>query len=218
MVRSASAAGMLPLGAEKLFTRRAATPGEAITPGPASRGPRRRRPMCLEVRDSPIHGKGVFTTESIRKHSAISKVNIVREITDEKPLDPDNGELLHHCHWYPDGTMVLVGEPHRYLNHSCAPNTFVYSVNRAYYLLAMRDIRENEELTLEYSLTFVEGETWDCRCGSPSCRGRYRMGFRYMSDSQKMEFLPYLDPWFAQVHADLIETVIRRQLASAEGP
>jgi len=76
--------------------------------------------MSLEVRDSIIHGKGVFTTEHIPKHSVISRVNIVREVTDEYPLDPAKGELHRHCHWYPDGTTVLVGEPHRYLNHSCS--------------------------------------------------------------------------------------------------
>ena len=209
--------GVFHLGAERVFAQTAATTKDAITVPPTSCSLTRRRPMCLEVRDSPIHGQGVFTTESIRKHSVISKVNIVRNITDEKPLDPDKGELLHHCHWYPDGTMVLVGEPHRYLNHSCAPNTFVYSTNKVYYLLAMRDIRKDDELTLEYGLTFVEGDTWDCQCSSPNCRGRYRTGFRYMSDSQKLDYLPYLDPWFAQVHADLIETVLKRQLAHAAG-
>jgi len=34
--------------------------------------------MSLEVRDSIIHGKGVFTTAHIPKHSVICRVNIVR--------------------------------------------------------------------------------------------------------------------------------------------
>ena len=41
--------------------------------------------MSLEVRNSPIHGKGVFTTQPLKKHSVISKRKIVREITDSEP-------------------------------------------------------------------------------------------------------------------------------------
>lgn len=54
--------------------------------------------MSLEVRDSIIHGKGVFTTAHVPKHSVISRLNMVREVTDEHPLDPAKDELHHHCH------------------------------------------------------------------------------------------------------------------------
>lgn len=168
--------------------------------------------MSLEVRDSIIHGKGVFTTAYVPKHSVICRVNIVREVTDEYPLDPGKGELEHHCHWYPDGTTVLVGEPHRYLNHSCEPNTFYYTINKVIYLIAMRDIQEDEELTLEYSLSNFSGKVLDCKCGSPNCRGRHRRGFRYMNESQQMEYLPYLDPFIVEVLPDSIQEILDRQL------
>ena len=168
--------------------------------------------MSLEVRDSVIHGKGVFTTAYTPKHSVISRVNIVRKITDENRLDPDKGELEHHCHWYADGTTVLVGEPHRYLNHSCEPNTFYYTVNNASYLIAMCDIQEDEELTLEYSVTNFGGKVWDCKCGSPNCRGRHRCGFHYMSESRQMQYLPYLDPIIVKVFPDSIQEILDRQL------
>lgn len=168
--------------------------------------------MSLEVRDSIIHGKGVFTTAHVPKHSVISRVNMVREVTDEHPLDPAKGELHHHCHWYPDGTTGLVGEPHRYLNHSCEPNTSYYTVNKVCYLMAMRDIQEDEELTLEYSLVNFGGQVWDCRCGSPDCRGRHRCGFRYMNESRQMQYLPYLDPFVVEVFSDSIQEILDRQL------
>lgn len=168
--------------------------------------------MSLEVRDSIIHGKGVFTTEHIPKHSVIGRVNIAREVTDEHPLDPAKGELHHHCHWYPDGTTVLVGEPHRYLNHSCQPNTFYYTINKIGYLMAMRNIQEDEELLLEYSLCDFTGQVWDCKCGSPNCRGRHRCGFSYMSESRQMQYLPYLDPFIVQVYSDSIQEILDGQL------
>ena len=168
--------------------------------------------MSLEVRDSIIHGKGVFTTAHIPKDSVICRINIVREITDENPLDPSKGELEHHCHWYPDGTTVLVGEPHRYLNHSCEPNIFFYTVNKVIYLIAMCDIQADEELTLEYSVTNFDGQVWDCKCQSPNCRGRHRCGFRYMNESRQMQYLPYLDPFIVEVFSDSIQEILDRQL------
>jgi SET domain-containing protein len=168
--------------------------------------------MSLEVRDSAIHGKGVFTTERIQKHSVIGKVNIVREITEEHPLDPSKGEFYYHCHWPPDGTQLLVGEPHCYLNHSCEPNTFYYTMNKVPYLMAMWHILQNEELTLEYSLCNIGGQVWECKCGAPNCRRTHRCGFRYMDDSRQMQYLPYLDPFIVQVHTDLIQELLNRQV------
>jgi hypothetical protein len=168
--------------------------------------------MSLEVRESIIHGNGVFTTERIPKHSVICRLNIVREITDEHPLDPDNGELRQHCHLYPDGTMVLFSEPYCYANHSCEPNTFLYTINKVSYFIAMRDIQQDEELTLEYGLGEFSGQIWDCKCGSPNCRGRHRCGFSYMSESRQMQYLPYLDPFIVQVYSDSIKEILDRQL------
>ena len=170
--------------------------------------------MSLEVRHSTIHGKGVFTTAPISKHSIISRVNIVREVTSEHPLDPEKGELEHHCHWYPDRTTVLIGEPHRYLNHSCEPNVFYYTTNKIIFLLAMRDIKENEELTLEYSLCNFGGKVWDCRCGSSNCRSRHRCGFQYMTEAKQIQFLPYLDPFIVEVYSDSIQKILDKQLMS----
>jgi SET domain-containing protein len=128
--------------------------------------------MSLEVRDSIIHGNGVFTTEFIPKHSVICRVNVVREITDEHPLEPSKGELLHHCHWYPDGTQVLFSEPHCYTNHSCEPNTFFYTLNPISYFIAMRDIQQDEEITLEYSLSDIVSVRSVGRSGTVNAGGR----------------------------------------------
>ena len=77
--------------------------------------------MSLELRDSSIHGRGVFTTKNIPKHYVACRVEVIREITDERPLEAEKGELLHHCHWYPEGTQFLLAKPYCYINHSCKP-------------------------------------------------------------------------------------------------
>jgi len=168
--------------------------------------------MSLELRDSCIHGKGVFITKPVRKHSIICKVAIVRTVTENRPLDASKGELLHHCHWHPDGEMILLDEPFCYFNHSCQPNMFYYTVNRPIYCLAMHDIAENEELTLDYSLCNMGGREWDCHCGSANCRGRHRCGFRYLEHTRQIHYLPYLDPFIVAVHSDTIQEILERDL------
>ncbi len=168
--------------------------------------------MSLIVKDSSIQGKGVFTTEYIPRHSIIGSINIVREITEEQPLNPAEGELEYHCHWYPDGTTVLVDEPHCYMNHSCDSNTFLYTVNMVSYLVAMRDISKDEELTLDYSLCNFAGKDFDCKCGSPGCREFHQCGFRFMDKSRQAKYLPYLDPFIVQCHQDEMQEILEGQL------
>lgn len=55
-----------------------------------------------------------------------------------------------------------------FINHSCEPNVgFAGNI----VLVAMRDIRAGEELTTDYALFDDHGQTMECRCGTPSCRG-----------------------------------------------
>jgi hypothetical protein len=167
--------------------------------------------MAIEVRESKIAGQGIFTTDFIAKHSVILQVKFLREITEEKPIDPKKGEQLDHCYWLPDSRQMLVAEPECYTNSSCLPNAFLYSVNRKCYLLAIRDIQNDEEITLNYSLLIAEGDDLECTCGAPSCRGNHKLGFFSMPQEEQLRYLPYLDPWFAQVHADRIEQLLKPQ-------
>jgi D-alanine-D-alanine ligase len=53
-------------------------------------------------------------------------------------------------------------------NHSCDPNTVFVGLN----LVARRDIRAGEELTVDYATFYDQHMTpFDCACGSPRCRG-----------------------------------------------
>ena len=88
---------------------------------------------------------------------------------------------------------MLIRTPAGYLNHSCAPNVYVYSVDRRRFILAMRDIASGEDLLFDYSINGVDGDVWVRNCGARDCRGRHRRDFFD---------LPYLDPWFADVSAE----------------
>lgn len=63
------------------------------------------------------------------------------------------------------------GRGFRYINHSCAPNTFTrLTADRAEFY-ALRRIRAGEELTVDYGLSHHDGRL-PCRCGAAGCRGR----------------------------------------------
>jgi hypothetical protein len=168
--------------------------------------------MSIEIRNSRIVGKGIFTTAFISKHSVILKVKFLREITKIKPLEPEKNEQFDHCHWLPDGRQMLVSEPECYTNNSCEPNAFLYSVGQQYYVLAMRDIQKDEEITLCYDLLVVDGGSWECKCGTHNCRGFHKFDFFLLPREEQLKYLPYLDPWFAEVHADKIEKLLKGEI------
>lgn len=126
----------------------------------------------LEVRESRIHGKGVFarkrfparrkigelTGELIsireaRRRAKRSDVVTIVEFEDDKALDVANDPCL------------------RYVNHSCAPNTFLRRANRRVELYTLREIRPGEELTCDYGETHHDGKL-PCQCGAKGCRSR----------------------------------------------
>jgi len=58
-------------------------------------------------------------------------------------------------------------------NHSCDPNTEFVGLN----LVARRDIRGGEELTVDYATFYDRHMTpFDCTCGAATCRGRVEGG------------------------------------------
>jgi hypothetical protein len=60
----------------------------------------------------------------------------------------------------------------RFINHSCNPNARLHEFRcgmerRVVYVVAIRDVTTNEELTIDYGPKWLDGE---CLCGSADCR------------------------------------------------
>jgi len=58
----------------------------------------------------------------------------------------------------------------RFMNHSCAPNTYIRCTTSCAEFYALWDIGAGEELTCDYGETQHEGSL-ACKCGAPNCRG-----------------------------------------------
>ena len=116
----------------------------------------------IEIRNSPISGKGLFAKKLIHKNSTVVAWHpkiLTREEANKLP------ELEKKHYLYPDGKMMLwMQAPERYINHSCEPNTKVVGQSD----VALRDIQPGEEITSDYM--DLETESFQCHCGSNSCR------------------------------------------------
>ncbi|HEY3664064.1 MAG TPA: SET domain-containing protein-lysine N-methyltransferase, partial [Chthoniobacterales bacterium] len=68
------------------------------------------------------------------------------------------------------------GNEARWINHSCAPNCKTIERHGRVYIVALRNVKEGEELFYDYSLEPADRRTkalerlFACHCGSPDCR------------------------------------------------
>lgn len=133
--------------------------------------------FLVEVRASPIHGKGVFALKCIRKGRRIIEYKGQRvRWADHRAEKRSHTELFHVS-----PTHVINpkrgGNIARFINHSCAPNCEAILEDRRVFIYALRTLRPGEELLYDYGLVLGRRFTRDdvlrhrCRCGAPRCRG-----------------------------------------------
>ncbi|CAG4884834.1 putative Histone-lysine N-methyltransferase [Georgfuchsia toluolica] len=133
----------------------------------------------IEVRQSGIHGKGVYATRRIRKDSAIIEYTGERVSEDEaNERYQDNPST--YLFMVDDDTFIdglSGGNEARFINHSCEPNCVAYLEDDRVVIHALKNIQPGVELTYDYQLT-DEGEGSDatptdytCRCGARRCTG-----------------------------------------------
>jgi len=137
----------------------------------------------IVVRNSRIHGCGVYATRPIRKGTRIIEYlgERVSHAEADRRYDDRPGDDGHTFLFVVDGRTVIDagvgGNDARFINHRCDANCETVIEDRRVFIEAIRDIEPGEELGYDYQLTW---ETTDdaedlalyaCRCGSPGCRG-----------------------------------------------
>jgi len=132
--------------------------------------------MKVEVRKVRGKGKGIFALRDIKKGEHI--LNITGNIIEtENPSDYPE-EITEH--WGPLGKkgnkyrFIKPKSPWMYMNHSCNSNAGIINDRK---LIAVRNIKKGEEITIDYSTVDIESLTqgkkqllMKCRCGSKNCR------------------------------------------------
>ena len=143
--------------------------------------PRKKRQASppIEVRESTIHGKGVFATRQIRKGRRIIEYTGKIMPWGDASEDPDDPHTF--LFGLSDGENVINaaigGNDARWINHSCDPNCEAVEEGDRVFIYALCDIRPGEELFYDYALQIDEPrsaemeEQFQCLCGARECRG-----------------------------------------------
>ena len=126
----------------------------------------------LRVKRSRIVGKGLFAGTPIAKRAKIGEFEgEVIGLREARRRAKGRAiiaivELERHAL---DATRSPRG--FRFINHSCAPNTFFRCTPTRAEVYALRDIAAGEELTVDYGESHHNGRL-PCACGAAGCRGR----------------------------------------------
>jgi uncharacterized protein len=128
-------------------------------------------PFRLEIRESKIHHRGVYTLEYIpawRKVIEYTGERISRKETKRRGNSSLTYLFTLDNYWTVDGSVG--GSGAEIINHSCEPN-LRSSIHKGHILYwSKRAIQPGEELTVDY-LFSKKVETVPCFCGARGCRG-----------------------------------------------
>jgi uncharacterized protein len=160
---------------------------QAAVPKPSApavkRAPSYRTNKRVEVRQSGVHGKGVFVVEPIAKGEIIfeyvGQVITWAEALRRHPHDPSNPN--HTFYFHIDDNNVIDGSVRgnaaKWINHACTPNCEAEDDEGRIFIKALRKLKPGEELFYDYGLVIDERYTpklkkeFACHCGTRDCRG-----------------------------------------------
>jgi uncharacterized protein len=125
-----------------------------------------------EVRESKIHGRGLFAIADIAKDEIVAVKG--GHIVDGKTLREKITPVLGSVEIQIDDDLFVapMTEEERelsmlYSNHSCDPNL---GVRGEITFVAMREIRAGEELIHDWAMTDDDDYSVECNCGASACR------------------------------------------------
>lgn len=145
------------------------------------------------VKESPIHGKGLFAKQRIPKDEIVAIkgghiLNSEQWSSLEQELESAEIQIAE------DFFIAPIHKDHRegsmiYSNHSCDPNI---GVQGQIIFVAMREISQGEELTHDWATTDDLDYTLTCKCNSPNCRQTITG-----QDWRKKELQQKYEGWFS---------------------
>lgn len=123
-------------------------------------------------RSSPIHGTGGFARGDIAAETRILEY-VGEKITKQESLArcEQNNEYIFALSEVQDLDGNVRWNPARFLNHSCEPNCEARLEAGRIWIVALRGIREGEELTFNYGYDLEEYREHPCVCGAKRCVG-----------------------------------------------
>ncbi len=131
----------------------------------------RNTDVAVTLRRSRIDGYGVFAQQAILAGQRLGQLTGESITVAEARRRAQAGGRLMLVELSPARAIDASRSQDalRFTNHSCAPNARIQVEDGEVQFLAIRDIADGEELTVDYGLTHHEGRL-ACQCGAPGCR------------------------------------------------
>lgn len=138
-----------------------------------------------KVKNSKIHGHGVFATRDIKKNTKIIQY-IGEKVLRVEGNKRSEQRIKNYLNSNKTGSVYIFelnkkydidGSPKynkaRYINHSCSPNCEVDIIKDEIWIYSIKNIKNGEELSYDYGYSFDKDDYKDhlCKCGSKNCIG-----------------------------------------------
>lgn len=150
-------------------------------PSPA-RIPSARRTPEIEVRQSAVHGKGVFACKDIEAGRILCEYRgeiLTWQQADRRRAQRRSRRDDEHTFLFQISKRHVIdatsnGCRAKWINHSCTPNCQAVLIGRRVFIETLRPIAMGEELFFDYQLQISDLDAdgrYRCHCASPDCRG-----------------------------------------------
>lgn len=155
----------------------------------------------VKISKSAISGDGIFAHENIKTGEFIDyikgPIKHVNTISEGVSLDNPDWVGFKKNYW------IDPLPPFKYINHSCDPNCGIRGTKT---VVAMKNIKEGEELTMDYAITECD-TLWNfkiqtgsfCKCGSKKCRKVIR-SIQFLPKNIFEKYLPYIPSSFQKLY------------------
>src|SRR5258708_14406027 len=125
---------------------------------------------ALYVKKSAIVGKGLYTRVAIPQRAKVGEFGGERIGLREARRRAKGRDIVAIVELDRFAYDASVGDnAFRWINHSCAPNTFIRCTPTRAQFYALRAIGKGDELTTDYVAAHHNGKL-ECRCGGRRCR------------------------------------------------
>lgn len=143
----------------------------------------------IYIKEAPNRGSGVFAARDISKDEIIAEFK--GPLVKIEDMEGIPKEVWDHLFNIGVDEYVIAKEPAARTNHSCDPNA---GIIRDVLLVAMRDIKKDEEITFDYSIITADNWKLECKCGSPRCR-KVIGNYTDLPDELKRKYDKYTPDW-----------------------
>ena len=124
------------------------------------------------IRRSPIHGRGLFATQPVRKGEIVAIKG--GHILDRRTLSKVRRRIaaayiqIDDLFYIGARREAEVARNKIFINHSCEPNL---GIRGQITYVALRAIKTGEELTYDWAMEENAPDVTRCACGARRCRG-----------------------------------------------